>query len=143
MYTDLVRRRQGSPVVVVGVTYHCYGQPTADVSARLQVGLIPFYCEADGYVFNCSLCLHAGEAMHQHNKRGEVVTFLDTVIQKIILIFSLHRLKTLLWWLIPVIEGFSVQNMHVMNTVSPYLIEVMDEKVSLLIRFICSCWYIL
>ena len=53
-------------------------------------------------------------------------------LQVIIILLLLCRLDILLQKLVPVGEGVSVHNMHVVNTISPSLPEVLDQQVSLL-----------
>ena len=51
LYADIFRRNLGAPDEEVGGTDQGYGYPTLDLATRLQVGLITFFCEVDGYAF--------------------------------------------------------------------------------------------
>ena len=88
------------------------GHPTLHIAARQQVRMIPFRCKSDDYEFNCSLCLHAKEAIHRNIKQRKSTMLMKARIHIIILILLLWRLNTLLWWLVTVTEGVSVHNMH-------------------------------
>ena len=65
-----MRQHPGAPDAAVGVTDEGYGHPTLDVAAHQQLGLLPFLCEVDGYVFKRKLQLKAKEDIHRH-KKGE------------------------------------------------------------------------
>ena len=108
-------------------------EPNLDVATRPQVGLLPFRCGAAGYALKHSLHLHSKEDIHRHNKGGEVTIFLEAGLHIILPILLLCHLKTFLWWLSPVRDFISVHDTHVMNNSSPYLPEVTDEKISLLL----------
>ena len=54
------------------------------------------------------------------------------------LLLLLFCLETLLRRLVPVGEGFSVHDKHVVNTVCPYIPEVADQQVSLMLKFLQS-----
>ena len=81
---------------MVGGMIQWDGQPTLDVYAHPQVWLLPFCREAAGYAFNHILRLHAEEAIHQHNKGGEVTKFMEEGLHIILLLLLLRRLKTLI-----------------------------------------------
>ena len=57
-------------------------------------------------------------------------TLLEERLRIILLLLPLSHLKILLWILVPVVEGISVHNTHVVNNVHPSLSEVADDKVS-------------
>ena len=143
MYYDLVRRHLLSPDAVVGSMDQSDVYPTLDVATYLQVRLLPFCCEAAGYVFKPILCFHAREAIHLHDKGAEVTAFMEAGIQILLLCLLLCLLKTLFWWLFTVIEGISVHNMHVINNVRYYLTEVTDEKASILLWVFRSLLWII
>ena len=80
--------------------------------------------------------------MPQHDKEVEVKMLLETELHILIILILLRRLKTHLWWIVPVIEVISVHDTHVVNTVSPSMPDITDDKVSLLIRVIRRPWWI-
>ena len=142
LQTDLVRRQSGSLDKVVDHPDQGYGNTTIHASTRLWVGLFKFCCEENGYAFKPSLHLHTKEAFHRDNKGGEVADFPEAIILVILLLLILRRLETLIWWLVPMGEGVSVHDMHVVNTVCPSLPEVADQQVYLLIQIDQSRWWI-
>ena len=65
---------------------------------------------------------------------------MEARLQIVLLIILINRMKTFLRRLVLVGEGVSVHDTHVVNTVHPYLTEVADRKVSLLLGVFCSHW---
>ena len=57
-------------------------------------------------------------------------------LQVFVLLLRLRRLEELLQILVPVREDLSVHDIHVVNTVCYSFLEVVDQKVSLLIWFL-------
>ena len=140
LYADLVRPHLGAQSEAVSGTDQYDGRPSLDISICLQVKMITFCCEANGNAFKHSLRLYINESIQQYNKELEVVTLMETGLH--ILLLLICCLETLLSWLVPVGEDDSVHDMHVVNTVSPSLPEVTDDKLSFLLQVICSYWWI-
>ena len=62
------------------------------------------------------------------------MAFLETSLQVILLFHLLRLVKTPIRCLLHIRIGGSVHYKHVMSTVSPFLPEVMDQKVALLLH---------
>ena len=77
MYADIVHWHLGAPYTVVGFMDQCGGHPTLNVATRPLVGLLPFCRKAPSYTFKRSLCLDAKEAIHGHEKVGELKALLE------------------------------------------------------------------
>ena len=143
LYLDPVHWNPGSPYVLVCGTNQCDGHPTLDVSARLIVGLLPF--------FQMKLSMHLSAAFISRPRKPSTDTtkgekwrrFWRQNYRYFKIILLLCHMETLLRWLVPVREGVSVNDTHLVNTVSASLTEVMDDKASLLIWFIWSRWWVL
>ena len=86
--------------------------------------------------------LHPQQPVHRGEKGGEVLTLLEASLQIHLLITPFRLVEALFWVLFLVCGGVSVHDKHVVNTVDPLLPEVLDEKVSLLLRelwWLCCC----
>ena len=58
LYAGIVRRQPGPPYAPLCGLHQSDGNPTLDVSARPVVGIMPLFCDADGYSFQGSRSLH-------------------------------------------------------------------------------------
>ena len=97
--------------------------PTLDIAACPRLGLLLFCREAAGYYFKHSLRIHFNEPIHRNYKELEVTTFLGSGLHILIIILPLCHMKTLLRWLVPVKEGFSVHETHVPQPPTPMQLE--------------------
>ena len=71
----------------------------------------------------------------------EVETLLEASLQVLTLFLLLRHYEALLWRPVLVREGGSVHDMHVVNTVCPYLPEFVDQHISIIIgRLFISMW---
>ena len=112
--------------------YQSYGDPTIDVSAHPRVGLPPLCCEVTGYPFQGSRRLHTQQPVEGGKEGREMSELLEAFLQVNITICLLHLLQTLFRCLCQMGLGIYVHDAHVLNTVSPILLEVMDQEVTLL-----------
>ena len=62
-------------------TYQCGGHPTIYVAALPSVWMIPLHFDADSYVFQNILRIHAKEAVHRYNERVEVAELTEACFQ--------------------------------------------------------------
>ena len=109
------------------------GNPTIDVSVRPILGLPLLCCEATVYHFQDSRNLHTHQPVNGGNKGREVSTLLEACLHVHLLHF-LGLLQTRFWCLFQMVLGICVNVVHVVNTVSPIISEVMDQEVTLLFR---------
>ena len=68
-------------------TDQCDGHPTLYVAARPGVGLLPFFLEADVYMFKLSLCIHAEYAVPRDDEWVKVMILTEESLQ-LLSIFS-------------------------------------------------------
>ena len=87
-----------------------------------------------GYPFQGSRRLHPQQPVHLGDKGGEVPTLLEASLQIHLLFPPFRLVEALFWVLFLVRRGVSVNDTHVVNTVSPLLTEVPDQKVLLIFR---------
>ena len=132
--TDILRQHPVIPNAEVGQSDQCYFHHILNVSARPRVGLFPFCCEANGYVFKRSLRLHIKGAFHRDEKGLELAILLDASLQVFTLILLIIHLEALLQILVLVGEGVRVHDTHVVNTIRPSLSEVTGQKISLILQ---------
>ena len=95
--------------------------------------MFPLHCESDGYAFKRSLRLHSEETAHRNEKGVEVAMLPDTRLQLCTLLLLILRLEALILQLVMVVEGIIVHDTHVVNTISPYLSEVVYQHIPLLL----------
>ena len=131
-----MRQHPGSPDAPVCGPHQIYGNPTLDVPARPQVGLLTLFGQTTGHPFQGFRQFHTQKSVHRGNKGGEVPELLETCLQVHLLLPPLCLLKALLLCFLLMVIGVSVHEMHVLNTVGPVLTEVTDQEVSLLFRVI-------
>ena len=134
LHTDFVCMYPWSSDTPVGGPHQSDSNPTLDVSTRLWVGLLPFWCEATGYPFQGSRRLHPEKSINGGNEGWEVATLLKASLQVHLLLTPLRLLMTSLRGPLPIGLLISVHNTHVVNTVYPIGPEFPDQKVSLLFR---------
>ena len=81
LHADPVRWHPGSSYAAMGGAHQSDCNPTIDVSARLQVGLIPLGGQATGYPFQGSRRLHPQQTVQRGDKGGEgkYQTFLTSI----------------------------------------------------------------
>ena len=68
-----------------------------------------------------------------------MASLFEEFLQIILLLFFSSFLEDLCWIYIGIGGFFSIQKKHAVNTVSPLLPEVQDEKAPLLSQILCSC----
>ena len=95
--------------------------------------MFPLRRESDGYAFKRSLRLQSEEAVHKYDKGVEVAMLPYTRLQLFTLLLLILRLEALILQLVLVVEGIIVHDTHVVNTISPYLSEVVYQHIPLLL----------
>ena len=75
-------------------------------------------------------------------KEGELSELMEAIIQVLILFRLLRIVNTPLQCLLHIRLGFSVYDTHIVNTVSSFILGVVDYKFALLFRDLCYmlCW---
>ena len=67
-----------------------------------------------------------------------MVLLMEACLQIITLLLIFHNIETLLRRLLQVVCCVNINDMHVANYVHPLIPEVPDEKVSLMLGFLCD-----
>ena len=73
--TNYVLQHHRPPDAPVCGQYQSDGNPTIEVSARPQVGLPPFFCEATGYTLQGGRRLHPQQPVDGINKKRELSSY--------------------------------------------------------------------
>ena len=139
MFTNFSRGHPGILDAAVHCTYRFDGHPTLYIASNTIVGLLPFCHEEPFTVFHHSLHLHSKEDSHKDDKNVEVVALPEVILQVLPLFLLFHCLEALIQWLILVIEGVIIHNMHAMNNVHPSMPEFTDYNIPFLIGPLLRC----
>ena len=79
---DIMCRQPRPPDALVCGPHQSDGNPTFDISARPRIGLLPLFCEVDGYPFQVSLRLHTQYPINGGDERRKMSTFLEACFHK-------------------------------------------------------------
>ena len=113
LYANLVRRHPVPPDALVCGPHQSDGDPTLDVSARR---------------------LHNQKPVNGGEEGREVLVLLEACLQVHLLICPLRLLQTFFRCFRRMGLGICVHDAHVVNTVSPIFLEVVDQEVAPLIN---------
>ena len=86
------RQNPAPPDAAVGGPYYSDCRSNLHIPAVARVRIFPLLCEADGDAFKRCLCLNPEKAIHQGNKRSEVLMLVKTRVEVLLLLVVLGGL---------------------------------------------------
>ena len=122
----LVRQHPGPLDAPVCGPHQSDVNPTLDVSDRPIVGMTPLCCEASGYPFQGSRCLHTQLPMNGGDEGRKMPTLLEACLQVNLLLRPFCLQKTLFWCVHQMGICLSVHDTYVVNADHPILPEATD-----------------